>query len=140
MTDNPHARPVSRGIIASFLALAAMGLVSMGIGIATYADSASTNKLQQGQNFNQDIANCKSTLNAAVVLAKADVDDVILDGFIVVAEAAARDGNIDGLLDVVAKIEPVRVRRDAAVDAYEDGVALAKADPGRFLQECWAAG
>ena len=35
MTDNPHARPVSRGIIAAFLALAAIGLVSMGIGIAT---------------------------------------------------------------------------------------------------------
>lgn len=123
---NPHGAPLSRPVLALFGMLAIIGLLAAGFTIAIYLEGRDTRRTDA-------VSACRSTLNARVVIAKAAVDDVILDGLIVLAT----DGD---LYEVVKRVAPVRARRDAAIDAYERGTELAESNPAAFLGECNGSG
>lgn len=113
-----------RAVVLASLALIVLAAITLWV-------SASGRAGVRAIDRNAEASNCKSNLNAQVVLAKAEVDDVILDGLI-----AAAVGDDEEMLEVVARIAPVRKQRDAAVHAYDEGTALAESDPEAFLEAC----
>lgn len=113
-----------RAVVAASLALIILAGLTLWV-------SAGGRAGVQAIDRNGEIAACRSNLNADVVLAKAKVDDVILDGLIAVA---AEDDA--ALTAAVSQITEVRRERDAAITAYGQGTELAERDPDAFLAEC----
>lgn len=113
-----------RAVVLASLALIGLASLTLWVSASGRAGVAAIDR-------NGEIANCRSNLNAHVVLAKAEVDDVVLDGLI-----AAAVGDDTDMLAVVERIAAVRERRDVAVNAYGEGTELAERDPDAFLRSC----
>src|SRR5690606_13491382 len=81
--EDPHGAPLSRPVKILFTLLAVIGTIGAGFAAASYLSD-------RDQRRTDAVQSCRSNLNARAVLAKAEVDDVILDGLI----ALASDGDL----------------------------------------------
>lgn len=82
----------------------------------------------QAQRRSDAISSCRSEIRARLDLAKADVEDLLIEGI----EAFLGD-DMDGVAAVFRRSGAAREARDAAVEAYREAAELSAQDPEGFL-------
>lgn len=122
---------VIRWVLIVSAALAALTLLVAAISLPVLLDASGGIKAQRRSD---EIAACRSVLNAQVVVAKSELDAITSEGL--EAVAIGDDERLRELAPLSAERRLILV---AAAEDYDKGTALAESNPEAFLEACRTA-
>lgn len=121
---------IIRWVLVVSAVLAAVTLLVAAISLPILIDASGDIKAQRRSD---EIAACRSVLNARVGVAKSELDAITSEGL----EAVAL-GDDARLLELAPLSAERRLILSAAAEDYDRGTALAESDPDAFLAACRA--